>query len=109
MKKPPPMKKIPKERSSGNKNEAKAIVSSEETFDPRPQFSISEVYYPEIKNWSAGKKYPLMIEVEMVGSRIEDWGPDKGKYTGSFKINGIGSHMEEEEEEEFPKGMKVKK
>ena len=78
---------------------------SERVIDPRPEFSVIEEVLPAIKDWSVGKKYMLEIEVEMTGSRIEDWGDDKGKLKASFKISGI---KVEEEDEEFPKAMRIK-
>lgn len=79
--------------------------------DPRPQFSINAEEFPEIKDWSTGSKYKIMIEVEQVGSEIGEWGDDKGKMTARFKINAIASmHGDDkketkEENKSFPKGM----
>lgn len=78
--------------------------------DPRPEFVIDAETLPAIKDWNVGKKYKLEIEVEMVGSRIEDWGANKGKLTGNFKISGIMVEDDmDEEEEEMPKAMRMKK
>lgn len=83
--------------------------------DPRPQFSINAEEFPELKNWSVGKKYMMEIEAEMVGSHIGEWGDDKGKMTASFKICGIKSESEEpgedseKEDDEYPAGMRKKK
>lgn len=101
------MKKIP----------SKEIVKDEyakngkREIDPRPEFSVNETTMPQIKDWSVGKKYRFEIEVEMVGSRIQDWGDDKGKQTASFKINGIMEDLDEDEssEDALPPGMRVKK
>lgn len=78
--------------------------------DPRPSFAINSEEFPEIKDWKTGQKYKLMIEVEQVGSEIGEWGDDKGKLVGRYKINGIASVGEEkteekEEKEEYPKQM----
>lgn len=87
--------------------------SGKRTVDPRPEFSINAEEFPAMKEWSVGKKYKLEIEVEMTGSRIGEWGDDKGKLTGSFKISGIMSDEDkdeegEDEDESFPKAMKKK-
>jgi hypothetical protein len=83
--------------------------SGKREVDPRPEFSVNAEEFPAIKDWSVGKKYKMEIEVEMTGSRIGDWGDDKGKLTGSFKICGIMAEEEgEKEEDEMKKGGKVK-
>lgn len=60
-------------------------------FDPRPNFSISNKLFPEAGDWSTGKKYKVEVEVEMIGSRIQDWGDQKGETISEFKITSIGA------------------
>ena len=72
--------------------------------DPRPSFSVNADEFPDIKDWSVGKKYKMEIEAEMTGSSIGEWGEDKGKLTGTFRISGIMS-----DDNEFPSAMKMKK
>lgn len=116
--KPPKMIMIPDSKMV--KDEFSSSKAKREV-DPRPEFSITAESLPAIKDWSVGKKYMVEMEVEMTGSRIEDWGDDKGKLKGNFKICGIKPDMEEKEEKEemnkggvvkksaYPDGMKVKK
>lgn len=87
--------------------------------DPRPSFSIAEDVLPAIKDWKTKGRYNLEIEVEQTGSRIEDYGDNKGKLVGEFRICGImvdkeeGGKSEEkgdkEDKSEFPEKMRVKK
>ena len=76
--------------------------------DPRPSFSINAEEFPAIKEWSVGKKYKIEMEVEMTGCRIGEWGDDKGKMTGEFKVCGIMSDMDSDSEDEMKKGGKIK-
>jgi len=103
---------IPTEKKVEEKaSEVMSEKSSGRTFDPRPEFRIGEDEFPQIKEWVTGKKYKLEIEVEQVGGRIEDWGDQKGKLVGSYKITKIGSDNDQDEETEknFPKAMQKKK
>lgn len=43
----------------------------------KPSFRITENDLPEIKDWSVGKKYKLMIEVEMKNVGKSEWSNDK--------------------------------
>ncbi len=88
--------------------------SGKREIDPRPEFSINATEFPDIKDWSVGKKYKIEIEAEMTGSRIGEYGEDKGKLTGTFRISGIMADSDKDEKEEdydsrFPKGMQEKK
>lgn len=105
----PPMKKIPSKKVVKDEYPAVELKNTEREIDPRPEFSVNAEALPAIKDWSVGKKYMIEMEVEMIGSRIQDWGDDKGKLVASFKINGIAADNDEAEESEFPEGMKVKK
>lgn len=91
--KAPKMTKIPSEKKIIDKDNSVMkkgkVEHMERTIDPRPSFSVNAEILPQIKDWSVGKKYKIEIEAEMVGSRIEDWGDDKGKLVASFKISGI--------------------
>lgn len=84
MKKAPAMKKLP------SKVKSKEIKSELNNYDPRPRITISESVLPEIKSWSLNEKYKLAIEVEMTGTRIEDWGNEKGKAIANFTVTKIG-------------------
>jgi len=108
--KTPPLKKIPEKKVIVD-NDYKTLENgkTERVVDPRPEFSVTEEVMPQIKDWVVGKKYRMEVEVEMVGSRIEDWGDDKGKLKANFKISGIGEDSDEDEEEEFPEAMKKSK
>lgn len=112
MKKAPAMKKIPSSKTVKDNDYKVKEGVTERTFDPRPEFSVTDEILPAIKDWSVGKKYRFEVEVEMIGSRIEDWGDDKGKLKGNFKISGImvdHDKNEDDEEPEFPESMRIKK
>ncbi len=109
--KTPAMIIIPSKKMVENtyKNE---ISDEKRAIDPRPSFCISEDVLPAIKDWKTKGKYKLEIEVEQVGSRVSDYGDDKGKLVADFKISGImveGDKKEEDEDKEYPKAMKTKK
>ena len=48
---------------------------------------LSEDDLPEIKNWKVGQMYTIHLNVKQVGSRLEDYGPHKGKVFASFHIH----------------------
>lgn len=108
--KPGKMIQIPDKKKVENEY-AHEMKDKTRTIDPRPSFSISAETLPAIKNWSTGQKYMMIVEVEQIGSRIEDWGDDKGKLVGNFKICAVQVENEEEEEDEegLPKKMYSKK
>ncbi len=86
------------------------MTDEKREIDPRPQFCISEDVLPAIKTWSTGQKYKMEIEVEQVGSRISDYGDDKGKLVADFKISGIMPDTDSDEsKEEMKKGGTIKK
>ncbi len=101
----PSMNKIPSEKTIKLSYDPKAKT---EKIDPRPEFRINAEEFPDIKNWSTGSKYKLMIEVEQVGSEIGEWGDDKGKMIARFKINGIASAEDGKEEKKEAKEEKTK-
>lgn len=106
------MIEIPEKKTVPNQY---AIESKEKkhTIDPRPRFSVSEEILPAIKEWTTGKKYMMEIEVEQTGSRIEDYGDDKGKLVADFRISGIKvedkSKDDDADEPEFPEAMRMSK
>lgn len=104
--KAPKMTKIPEKVVSKEKNYEGKTVTREN--DPRPSFSVNEDSLPAIKDWSTGKKYKLEIEVTVTGTRIEDYGHDKGKLKADLKISGIILDNNKDEEDEFPAAMKRK-
>jgi hypothetical protein len=81
--KAPPIKK---------KSEVKSSISD---YDERPNIRFTETELPDIKNWAISKKYKLVVEVEMNGIRKEEYGSNKGKITGDFKVIKVG--VEEKE------------
>lgn len=84
--KAPPMKKLaaPKEKRSNSKSDYSS------NYDNRPTFTLSASQVPEIKTWQLKKQYYLTIKVEMTSKRIEDWEPNKGEETASFKMVAVG-------------------
>lgn len=60
------------------------------TYDPRPVIEISESDLPEIKGWTIDGKYSLNIKVEMRGIQEKEYGNDKGKIYGSFRVTEVG-------------------
>lgn len=72
-----------------NKNEKKVVIDDSQ-WDNRPTISFSEAELPELKDWMLNGKYRLEVEVEMTGTRIEDYGSNKGKATGTFRVTKIG-------------------
>lgn len=55
---------------------------------PKPRFDLTEDELPEIKNWTVGKKYKIVLNVEMVSqSKERDWNDEDDKHRASFKIN----------------------
>lgn len=87
IKKAPSMKKIPSEKKYSSEP---GISKASNTFNPQPHLSIEETYLPEIKSWSIDGEYDLKIKVKMTGIRTEDYGSEKGKVKGDFKITSIG-------------------
>ena len=67
----------------------------EEPYDDRPRFSIKESELSDVKDWKVGEKYKVVLELEQTGSNIIDYGPDKGKIRGEFKVVGIGTEENE--------------
>ncbi len=105
---PPKMTVIPDKKIV--KDDCCPTPNGKREIDPRPEFSVSADILPAIKDWSVGKKYMIEIEAEMIGSRIEDWGDDKGKLKGNFKISGIAVDADKDESGEgMNKGGTVKK
>lgn len=110
---PPKMHVIPEKKMIKDDMIMEGKSKGMREIDPRPQFSINAEEFPAIKEWSVGKKYKVEIEVEMVGNEIGDWGDDKGKNVARFKICGIMSDEDKDDDSEdsgkYPGAMKVKK
>ncbi len=83
IKKLPPPKKI-------KKLDAEMVKYTEEAYDNRPRLSIDETELKDVKDWKVKGKYKVVMELEMMGSHIMDYGKDKGKIKGEFKVVGIG-------------------
>lgn len=86
IKKAPPMKKLQDKATDPPFSSEKS-----RTYDPRPTFEIPETALPEIKKWNVDEKYPLNMEVEMIGINEKDYGPYKGKKCATFRIVSIGT------------------
>lgn len=57
--------------------------------DNRPSIYFNSEQLPEIKTWSVGKKYKLVVEVEMMSASTHE--NKEGKSTNAdFKIDAIG-------------------
>lgn len=85
---------------ASKKKAPQLIKSTSKEWDNRPSISFSESQLPEIKKWNVGEKYVLEVTVEMNGIRQEDYGEEKGKYVGNFKVTSVKAEEEEEEEQE---------
>lgn len=83
------MKTPPKKQGYTSTATTKMPVMMEEQKKERSFLSIDEKYLKAIKNWSVGKKYKLIVEVEMTGLKKEEYG-DKDM-RGEFRINKIKS------------------
>ena len=53
-----------------------------------PSFSLTEKDLPVIKNWTVGKKYTLVMEVEQVSMSKDEYG--KSPMTARFKVHKVG-------------------
>lgn len=83
--------KAPKLKSIPSKVvEKKSSTKENYSYNPQPSLSIDETILPEVKDWSVGKEYELIIKVKQTETRIEDYGPNKGKITARFNITKIG-------------------
>lgn len=62
--------------------------------DSRPSIYFNSKQLPEIETWSVGKKYKLVVEVEMMSANTNE--NKEGKSTNAdFRINAVG--LEEKE------------
>lgn len=93
--KPPMMKKTSK-------------ISPAVKEDTRPSISISESQLPEMKDWELKNKYKVKIEIEMISHEISEWGYDKGKIIGRFRINSIKPCDDDSEKEKGESSSKKK-
>lgn len=53
----------------------------------RTMLCVDEKDLKEIKNWQVGKKYKLMVDVEMTGLKKSEYGEKNMR--GEFRINKI--------------------
>jgi hypothetical protein len=74
-----------KMRSMAENHEKLGMPQSPQPY--HPTFSVDETQLPEAKTWKIGKKYKVMVEVLMAGSRVEG---KKNKH--EFKMLSIGVH-----------------
>lgn len=74
----------------------KRQATTDMMIDMPPSFSLTETQLPEAKDWQVGKKYTLEVEVEMVGSNINEYSKDK-TVSYSFNIVKVGAEMDEDE------------
>lgn len=82
-----------------------APVSKGESDSFLPSFSINEVDLPAINDWKPGKKYKLVMEVEMTGiSQAPDHMKPKGNI-GSFEVTAVAPYKESTQE----MGQRLKK
>lgn len=61
----------------------------------KPTITFTEKELPEIKDWKVGKKYELVVSVEMVGLEKDEW--DKNKLSARFKVNRVEQEEDDEE------------
>lgn len=74
----------------------KRQATTDMMIDMPPSFSLTETQLPEAKDWQVGKKYTLEVEVEMVGSNINEYSKDK-TVSYRFNITKVGAEMDEDE------------
>ncbi len=80
------MKKPPQKKSYEATATTKMPIAMEMKKE-RSFLSIDEKDLKAIKNWAVGKKYKLLVDVEMTGLKKEEYG-DKDM-RGEFRINKI--------------------
>jgi len=68
-----------------------------------PSFSLTVKDLPEIKNWSVGNKYTLVIEVEQTSMSKSEYMQDE-PLTARFRITKVKSESENEETKKAKKG-----
>lgn len=62
---------------------------------PKPRFDLTEDELPDIKDWTVGKKYKLVLSVEMVSqSKGREWDRDDDQHRASFQINRVSPQEE---------------
>lgn len=72
------------------------LVSHDEEYKkPKPRFDLTEDELPEIKDWTVGKKYKLVLNVEMVSqSKGREWDRDDDQHRASFEIGKVSQQEE---------------
>lgn len=76
-----------------------------------PTFRLGDDDLPELKDWEVGKKYVLVMEVEMKskqqGNEWNDSSTDK-QIRASFKITNVGVETDDDYESEYANRMSKK-
>lgn len=75
-------KKLPKRKMT-------PITKSSKDWDDRPSMSFTEKECPAAVGLPLKGKIIVEMELELTGTRIEDYGDKKGQSTYSFKVSGI--------------------
>lgn len=83
--KAPKMTNIPDKKKSSYSE-----IENGKYFNPQPTLQIGEDILPEVKDWKVDSTYNLTIQVKMTGLNTDEYGPQKGKTNGSFRITKIG-------------------
>ena len=83
------MQKPPKKKKSTPVTVENAVTIKHEEFKERSVICLNEKDLPEIKDWMVGKKYKLIVDVEMTGMNKPEYG-DKSM-RAEFRIDKIKS------------------
>jgi len=75
-------KKLPKRKMT-------SVLSKSKDWDDRPSMSFTEKEVPAAKGLALKEKIIVEMELELVATRIEDFGSNKGQSTYNFKVCGI--------------------
>ena len=60
----------------------------EESMEMKAHLDLSEKMLPEIKDWQIGKKYKLIVDVEMTSIRKDEYSKDKS-ISACFTVNSV--------------------
>lgn len=66
-----------------------AVLSKSKDWDDRPSMSFTEKECPAAKGLALKGKIIVEMELELTGTRIEEYGDKKGQSTYSFKVCGM--------------------
>lgn len=61
----------------------------------KPSFTLDAKALPSIKYWKVGKKYKILLHVEMVTLSKNEWGKDDNQIRGRFTINSSEDYSNE--------------